>query len=294
MSQKEHSAELALELHAQLAEGPVWDERSQKLFFVDILGERVHCFHPATKEHESFDVGRPVGCVVLREDGGLALAAHDGFFLVNTDGSLLERFGELEADGAAVRFNDGKVCPRGRFLAGTMDWAKKEPLGSVYMLHGDGRVSVVLEGVTISNGMAWDDAGSTFYYIDSARHRVDAFDFDLETGAIANPRIIAEFPDVFPDGMAIDSEGLVWVACWGGWRAERVDPKSGRTGEIVKVPAANVSSVAFGGPDMDQMYITTAWEELSEPQRAADPEAGNIFVAEPGVSGPPAYRFKVG
>jgi len=293
VAKKEHPAERVLELHAELAEGPVWDERSHKLFFVDILGEAVHCFDPLSKEHVSFDVGRPVGCVVLREDGGLALAAGDGFFLVNVDGSGLRRFGNLSANSDVVRFNDGKVCPSGRFLAGTMDWEKRQPIGALYMLQGDGRVSELVEKVTISNGLAWDSAGTTLYYIDSPRHQIDAFDFDPETGAVSRRRTIAEFPDVSPDGMAIDSEGLLWVACWGGSRVERVDPSFGRTGEGVRLPTSNVSSVAFGGPGMDDMYITTAREEMSAAQRAAEPEAGNIFVARPGVCGPPSYRFKL-
>jgi sugar lactone lactonase YvrE len=289
---REHGAEMALELHAKLGEGPVWDERTQRLFFVDILGQRVHSFAPTTGQHQSFEVGRPVGCVVLREDGGLVLAAHDAFFLANPDGSGLHRFGDVEIDGTRVRFNDGKVCPRGRLLAGTMDWAKERPLGSLYILRGDGSVSLLLQDVIISNGLAWTEDGKTLYYIDTPRHRVDAFDFNLETGAITNRRPIASFEDVAPDGMAIDSEGCLWVACWGGYRVERLDPATGRTLETVRVPARHVSSVAFGGRGLDEMYITTAWDDLTDEQRAADPHAGDLFVAHPGVSGPPAYRFK--
>jgi sugar lactone lactonase YvrE len=292
MRAKEHEADIALELHAQLGEGPVWDERGGVLRFVDILGERVHSFHPGTKEHTSFEVGRPVGAVVLREDGGLVLAAHDGFFLADADGSRLERFGEFQVDGKAVRFNDGKACPGGWFVAGTMDWAQQEPLGALYMLRPDGTVSVLLENVTISNGLAWSADAATLYYIDSPRQSVDAFDFDQEAGTISNRRTVATFSGALPDGMAIDAEGLLWVACFGGGRVERVDPASGRAIEVVRVPTPHVTSVAFGGPRMDELYITTAWEGMSDEQRASDRHAGDLFVAQVEVSGPPADRFR--
>jgi sugar lactone lactonase YvrE len=289
---KELTAEIALEVHAQLGEGPVWDEQLQKLSFVDIVGQRVHTFSPATGEQHTFEAGRPVGAVVLREDGGLVLAAHDAFYLAERDGSLIEQFGDFSLDGEVVRFNDGKVDPQGRFYAGTMHWHQTEIIGALYMLDGDGNVTVVLEEVGISNGLAWSADGKTMYYIDTPRHLLDAFDVDPESGALSNRRVIAEFPDCSPDGMAIDVEGCLWVACWGGKRVERIDPSNGERMAIVRVPATNTSSAAFGGPNLDDLYITTAREGLDDTQLAAEPHAGDLFVAHPGVSGPPAHRFK--
>jgi sugar lactone lactonase YvrE len=289
---EEHEAEVALEVHAQLGEGPVWDERAQRLYFVDIVGHRVHVFWPATGEHRSFEVDRMVGAVVLRDDGGLVLAAHDAFLVAAHDGSALEPFGDFRVNGEIVRFNDGKVDPRGRFFAGTMAHSEEGSLGSLYMLEPDGTVSVVLEEVGISNGLAWSADETTLYYIDTLRRSVDAFDVDPVTGAVANRRVVAEFADGSPDGMAIDVEGCLWVACWGGKRVERLDPADGRRLDVVPVPATNVSSVAFGGPDLDDLYITTAREGLSDAQLAAEPHAGDLFVTRPGVSGPPAHRFR--
>ncbi|HTT88762.1 MAG TPA: SMP-30/gluconolactonase/LRE family protein [Acidimicrobiales bacterium] len=289
---KEHQAEVALEVRTQLGEGPVWDERSQRLYFVDIVNQRVHTFWPATGEHRRFDVDRPVGAVVLRDDGGLVLAAHDTFFVAEHDGDALEPFGDFRADGELVRFNDGKVDPRGRFLAGTMAHAEDAWLGSLYMLEQDGKVTVVLEEVGVSNGLAWSADETTFFYIDTKRNSVDAFDLDPETGAVSNRRVVAEFSDGSPDGMAIDAEGCLWVACWGGHRVERIDPADGSRLEVVRVPATNVTSVAFGGPLLDDLYITTARQGLSEAQLAQEPHAGDLFVTRPGVSGPPPHRFK--
>lgn len=291
---KEHRADLALGVQAELGEGPVWDDRSQQLYFVDITRHRVHIFGPSTGAHSSFDVGRPVGAVVLREDGGLVLAAHDGFFLAEADGGGLEAFGTFRSDGATARFNDGKVSPAGRFYAGTMDWEESRPFGSLYMLEPDGSVSVVLEGVTISNGLAWSPDGGTLYYIDSPCHTVDAFRFDPEAGTVSDRRVIAEIPDASPDGMAIDAEGCLWVACWGGSRVERIDPADGRRLATVRLPTSHVSSVAFGGRDMDDIYITTARHHLSSAQLASEPHAGDLFVTNAGVAGPPADRFKGG
>jgi sugar lactone lactonase YvrE len=291
MAIQEHMAEVALEVHAQLGEGPVWDERSQKLSFVDIVQHRVHTFSPATGEHDTFEVQRPVGAVVLREDGGLVLAAHDAFFLVEADGSALEQFGEFRVDGETVRFNDGKVDPRGRFYAGTMHHRESGTFGTLYMLEPDGNVTVVLEEVGISNGLAWSADAKTLYYIDTPRHSVDAFDVDPESGSITNRRVLAEFPDCSPDGMAIDDHGCLWVACWDGGRLERIDPADGRRLAVVRVPASQVTSAAFGGPNLDDLYITTASLGLDARQLAAQPHAGDLFVTRPGVSGPPPHRF---
>ena len=292
MATKELTAEIALEVHAQLGEGPVWDEQLQKLSFVDIVGQRVHTFSPRTGEHHTFEAGRPVGAVVLREDGGLVLAAHDAFFLAERDGSAIEQFGDFRVNGEVVRFNDGKVDPQGRFYAGTTHWEETEIIGALYMLDGAGNVTVVLEEVGISNGLAWSADGRTMYYIDTPRHLVDAFDVDPESGTLSNRRVIAEFPDASPDGMAIDVEDCLWVACWGGKRVERINPSNGERLAIVHVPATETSSAAFGGPNLDDLYITTARVRLDDAQLAAEPHAGDLFVAHPGVSGPPAHRFK--
>lgn len=274
-----------------LGEGPVWDEREQELFFVDITGAKVHRFRPSDGLHTYFSTGRPVGAVVLREDGGLVVAAHDSFFLLERDGTNMRPFGRVEVDGQKVRFNDGKVDPAGRFLAGTMDWGHKEPLGSLYMLSGDGTVTTLVQGVVISNGLAWSDG--TLYYIDTPLHSVDAFDVDPGTGQLSNRRQVVSFEGGDPDGMAVDDEGCLWVALWEGSRVERVDPRSGRHLETIELPTSHVTSVAFGGPRLDELYITSAKEGLSAERLAREPHAGDLFVAHPGVSGPPAYRFKL-
>lgn len=292
MAIDERHAEVALAVQATLGEGPVWDDRRGELFFVDIVAGRVHRFCPERGEHGSFAVGPSVGALALREDGGLVLAAHDGFFLIEADGTGLAPLSAFRSDAELVRFNDGKVDPHGRFVAGTMDWNGERPLGSLYLLEPGGAVSVLLEGVTISNGLAWSERGDLVYYIDTARRSVDAFDFDAASGAFANRRVVASFEGPgSPDGMTIDDEGCLWVALWGGSRVERIDPNSGERLAIVHVAASQVTSAAFGGPRRDVLYLTTARRGLDEASLTGQPHAGDLFAVEAGVTGPVAHRF---
>lgn len=289
---REFRAEVALEVKAAVGEGPVWDERRQELFFVDVLGERVHAFRPDDRFHRVFDVGRPVGAVALREDGGLVLAAGDGFLAVEADGAGLVKVGEFQVDGDQVRFNDGKVDPSGRFVAGTMHWGQTDAVGSLYMLSADGSVVSLVKEVTVSNGLAWGHDGSTLYYIDTPRHTIDAFDVDGESGNLSGRRIIAQVRDGSPDGMTIDDEGMLWVAVWGGHRVDKIDPSSGERLAVVRVPVRQVTSVAFGGPALSDLYITTARAGLDEAALGAEPHAGDLFVCRTGATGTTPSRFK--
>lgn len=294
MASKTYVAGTALQVKAELGEGPVWDDRLQELHFVDILGHRVHSFQPTTGQHRSFEVGRAVGAIALRDDGGLLLAAEDLFLAVEVDGNSLVPYGRFSTADQRVRFNDGKVDPLGRFVAGTMDWNGEGQLGCLYMLGADGAVVTLLEEVGISNGLAWSPSGSILYYIDTPLHTVDAFDVDPATGTLSGRRTITEISDGNPDGMAIDDEGLLWVAVWGAYRVDRIDPANGRRVATIEVPTRHVSSVAFGGASLGDLYITTARAGLDERAIAADRQAGDLFVAHPGVTGPAPQRFHMG
>ncbi len=218
------------------------------------------------------------------------MACEDAFFTSGPDGEGLVQFGTFSTNDPQLRFNDGKVDPWGRLVVGTMEWAEEHPAGCLLMLAGDGTVTTLLEGSIISNGLAWAPDGRTLYYIDTALRRVDAFDVDPDSGALSNRRVVAKV-DGGPDGMAIDDDGNLWVAVWGGRRVEVIEPLTGRQIAVVQVPTTNVSSVAFGGPSLDQVYITTARKGLSPATLSEELHAGDIFVVEPGVTGPPANRF---
>lgn len=287
------TAELVLDAKAELGEGPLWDERNQQLYWVDILGSQLHRYTPATQTDEIFSVGQHVGTVVLRESGGVMVAVRDGFARFDLDTETLDIVANPEKDIEGNRFNDGKADPAGRFWAGTMAYEQSLYAGSLYCLDVDGTVSKKERDVTISNGIVWTADHKTMYYIDTTPRVITAFDYDKATGNITNGRIVIKVPDNMgsPDGMAIDSEGQLWVAHWGYSAVVCWCPKTGEKISEISVPASQVTACAFGGDDFKTLYITTANHNLSEEQLRQQPLAGGLFVAKTDVAGLPTYRY---
>jgi sugar lactone lactonase YvrE len=285
-------AELLLDVRAQLGEGPVWDAAAQCLWWVDILGEAVHRTDIATSSDRVFPVGQMIGAAALRESGDLVLAVQEGFLGMDADRGDLELIAPVEKDDPVTRMNDGKVDPAGRFWAGTTAIDHRPGAGTLYRLDPDRRVTPVLPDVTISNGLDWSLDGRTMYYIDTPTRRVDRFLFDASTGAISarEPAVSIRQGAGDPDGMTLDAEGFLWVALWGGWAVERYAP-DGRLDRRVEVPAAQASSCAFGGPDLDLLLITTARKDFPLEGRPDQPNAGGLFVCRPGVRGRAPFRY---
>ncbi|MCZ8514520.1 SMP-30/gluconolactonase/LRE family protein [Paenibacillus filicis] len=285
----EPSVELVWDGKATLGEGPVWDARSGMLLWVDIYGKRVHWLEIVSGAHRSLQLDQMIGAAVLRQSGGLMLALEHGFHALDPETGALEPWHDPEPKQPGNRFNDGKCDPAGRFFAGTMDRKEETPKGALYCLEKDGTVRKALEGVTVSNGLGWSPDGLTMYYIDSPTKRVFAFDYDPSSGELSNRRTVVIIPEGggFPDGMAVDEEGLLWVAQWDGWQVSRWDPLTGEQVGSIPVPAARVTSVAFGGPDLDELYITTARIGLGEEDLSKQPQAGGVFRCKPGVKGLP-------
>ena len=284
--------DIAIDARATLGEGPVWDEQQQRLLWVDILPGLVHRFDPATRSDDIFRVGKPVGSASLRRGGGLVLAVEDGFALLDPAWQRLDQVAVIEHPGPPARFNEGKCDPAGRFLAGTMAYDLTVGAGSVYRLDPDLAVSRLLDDVTISNGLAWTADGATLYYIDSPAQGVDAFDYDVDTGRLANRRRVVDIPPAagLPDGMTIDADGCLWVALYGGSAVHRYAP-DGRLDATLSFPATNITCPAFGGPGFDLLYVTSARDGLDERQLAAQPHAGAVFTVDVGARGLPALRF---
>lgn len=282
--------ELFFDSKNELGEGPLWSVREQALYWVDIMGHAFHRFHPGTGAHERYPIGQPVGTVVLRQSGGYVLALQHGLAFWNKDTGL-EMIEDPEPDKPNNRFNDGAVDRQGRFWAGTMAMDTDEPRGTLYRLDTDHSLHAMQTGVYISNGLGWSLDERTMYYSDTGEKKVWAYDFDPATGAIENRRIFIEVPDEpgegAPDGLTVDSEGFIWLARWGGWQVVRYDP-NGKLERRVKVPAARVTSVMFGGPDLDELYITSARMDHDE---ATEPHAGSIFRYHPGVVGLPEPEY---
>ncbi len=279
---------------ALLGEGPVWDEKRQRLYWVDILERRIYRYDPAGNAFERFELPQYVGALALRERGGLVLALQDGFHFYDPDEGRLERVHDPEPDLPDNRFNDGKCDPAGRFWAGTMSLSGREQAGSLYRLDPDGRVSRMLEKVSISNGLAWSGNGTTMYFIDTPTRCVRAFDYDAEDGSIRNGRVVLRFAEEegSPDGMTIDEEGMLWIAFWGGHRVGRWDPRTGRRLKTLALPVPLVTSCTFGGERMNELYVTTARAGLSDEELARYPLSGALFRITLDVRGAPAVRFR--
>ena len=290
MAQPEQwDADLVVDAHARLGEGPVWCAGEGVLYWVDIDLGRVHRYDPVTDTDEHLDVGEPVGAVVPTRSGGLALAVKGGFAVIDSWPEQPRMLSDVEADRPETRMNDGACDTRGRFWAGTMHAELEPGCGSLYRLDPDGTVTRMVEDVSISNGVAWSPDDTVMYYVDTASGGVDAFDFDPESAEIANRRRLLDVDpaDGGPDGLVVDAEGYLWVGLWEGWAVRRYRPDGAPAG-VVNVPCARVTKRAFGGAALDDLYITTA----SPVERAADQRhAGGLFRVSPGVTGLPATPF---
>jgi sugar lactone lactonase YvrE len=295
-----YKLDVALDSGALLGEGPCWDVGSGILYWIDGLGRSVHAFDPSTGTDRMVCVDQFVGCVNLREAGGLIVALEHGFYQLDFESGSLSLVANPEAAVEGNRFNDGKCDSHGRLWCGSMSLKENEgaglypPAGAFYRLTGDGAAEKMFGPVGISNGLGWDRAERTMYYIDSPTRKVDAFDFDAEAGTLANRRTVVMIPEGWglPDGMCVDADGMLWVALWGGARVTQWDPSNGALLDTIEVPVPNVTCCAFGGQDLAELYVTTSRVGLDADGLVRYPHAGALFVTRPGIHGLPAHRFQ--
>jgi len=285
--------ELLYDIKALLGEGPIWDARTQTIYWLDILNKRIYAGGDVLLQLDEV-----VGCIAPRKNGGLVLASSNGdegrltFSTIETDPVFLKVLFSLGDEPSHHRFNDGKCDPRGRFIAGEMDLGEDTPVGSLYSFDGSS-TTTLLNGLTIPNGLTWSPDYKTFYYIDTPTREVKAFDYDLETGAVANPRRAVYVPESlgWPDGMTSDMQGNLWIAMWGGAQVAKWDPNTGQLLEQIPVPAKNVSSCTFGGKNMNELYITSARKQLDEATLKEYPLTGGLFRLETKAEGMPSFEF---
>lgn len=287
-------AELILDAKAKLGEGSIWDPRQEILWWVDIEGRKLFRYHPESGENRSFDMPSRIGTVVPRKDPGLVVALENGFSHFDPESGNLEFITDPEAHLPNNRFNDGKCDPAGRFWAGTMAMSgDRTGKGSLYCLFPDGSCEKKIEGVSVSNGLCWSLDATTFYYIDTPTKRIDAYSYDNDTGVISEPRVAVRIPEDtgMPDGMTMDDQGNLWVAQWGGYRVACYNPNTGNQIDQIDLPTGSITSCAFGGPDLETLYITCASAGFDEERWKKEPHAGGLFAANPGVRGIPACAF---
>jgi sugar lactone lactonase YvrE len=283
------SVEPVLRNAALLAEGPRWDAVGRRLIWVDIEGRALHVFDPARGDRAvPFD--NRVGAAAPYDGDRLLVALADRLVVLDLADESVTALAAVP-HGSDIRLNDGACDPGGRFWVGSMALDERLGAGALYR-YAHGALDRVLDEVTLSNGIAWTADGSRMYYIDSLTYRVDVLDFDVASGEISGRRPLVELGREagIPDGLAVDDEGCVWVALWGGWSLRRYTPE-GVLDRVLEVPAAQVTACCFGGDDGRSLYVTTASHGLTADQRAAQPLAGSVFVADVGVAGPPARAF---
>lgn len=283
---------LAVEAHDLIGEGPAWEAGRASLLWTDIAGRRIHRLDPSTGEVWTRALAQMAGAVLPRASGGLALCLQDGVYLTDSDDGELRLLAHVEADDETTRLNDVKTDRLGRLWGGTMALDARADAGAFYRVEPDGSIETIAAPVTISNGVDWNLDGSLMYYIDTATGRMDVFDFDPTIGSATDRRPLIHFDESFgiPDGMTVDAEGGLWVAFYDGWAVRRFQP-DGTLERTIELPAARTTSCAFGGAGLDQLYVTSARDGLSESQLAEQPHAGGLFVIEPGVAGLPITPF---
>lgn len=289
---KRIKADLLVEYPADVGEGPIWDDRDGCLWWVDIPNKTVHRTDPTSGRTDVINVNEQVGALALRKSGGLVAAYHDGIGIVDDTTGKIEMLVPVEAGDRSTRMNDGKVDPDGRFWAGTTGLDHRPDAGTLYRLDPNLTVTPMLSNLTISNGLDWSPDGQTMYFIDSPTRCVESFVFDRAEGTISSRRTVVAVREGagWPDGMTVDADGYLWVALWGGWAVERYAP-DGRLNLRVELPVEQPASCAFGGKELEILYITTARKGLPTGGDPAQPLAGSLFMCQPGPHGRRSTRF---
>ena len=300
-----YSIECVVAESNELGEGPVWDDEAGVLYWVDGTGRRVGKpsiwrFDPRTGRTQSWSLDHDVGAMALRKDGGAVLALDDGFYLFDFDTQLLELIQKIAPGQPRARLNDGKCDRRGRFLAGAMDDQEELKICGLWRLDPDLKVSQLEDGIICSNGPCWSPDDRTFYFADTFQQTIWAYDYDLATGNLSNRRNFAsskEDPGFF-DGSTVDAEGGVWNALVIGGDLIRYTP-DGEVERRIGMPVKNITSLTFGGPNLDEIYVTSmarvrhpAAHEHFTKQLAPQFGAGSVFrIRGLGIKGIPEPRF---
>ena len=290
-----NEAALEYQINSQLGEGPIWNHLTQTLYWVDIEGKTLNIYDPNTLKNRSVRTPSRIGTVVPIDKKSAIIALEDGIYKINTTTGFYELFSDVESDITTNRFNDGKCDPAGRLWVGSMGLEQKKNEANLYMIDAKGEAHLKLDSVTISNGIVWTKDKQTMYYIDTPTAEIKAFDFNNDTGEITNRRVAVKVPDSlgYPDGMTIDENDELWVGMWNGDAVIHFDPKTGKMISKIDVPAHNVTACAFGGKELDTLYITTASLDMTPEEKQKYPNAGSLFKAVPGVKGVESTFFKL-
>jgi sugar lactone lactonase YvrE len=280
---------------ALLGECPLWSDLEDRLYWIDIEGEAIHRYDPASGIDERRPVpGRPGSIALTATPGRLLLAIRHELAFFEWERGTLERWIPLEPEGTGNRLNDGRCDPAGRFWVGSMfdPASARRSTGMLHRIEPDGDVTTVRSGIGVSNGLAFSPDGSTMYFADTHRETVWAYDYDAATGEAVNERVFLDFGDLpgRPDGACVDRDGCYWIACVYGWAVIRVTP-DGAVDRRIDLPVEKPTMPAFGGPEFATLYITSIGAGGSGPSAPGQPDAGGLLAVETGVRGLPEPRF---
>ena len=276
-----------------LGEGPVWDSVRNEINWIDIVKGEIHRYNFDAGSHSIFSVNEMIGCFAICKNGQFVIATQSGFGFWDRTTREIKMSIHPENHLPNNRFNDGKCDPYGRFWAGTMSLTEEPNLGNVYVFDNNS-VEKKMENVSISNGMAWSLDHKTLYYIDSPTFEIVSYRYEKKTGKITDRKIVITIPkeEGCPDGMTIDTNGMLWIAHWDGGQVTRWNPKTGKKLHHFKLPVSRITSLTFGGKDLTDLFITSASIGLSEDEIKEQPLAGSLFVIRNcGFKGMLAFEF---
>ncbi len=281
-----------LDAKAAIGENPVWSIEERALYWLDTTQRAIHRFDPQSGVNQTWTMPDLACSFALREDGGLIVALGAGVYLVDMETMSLDAIAGEVTDKTQTRLNDGRCDRAGRFWVGAMDLEKHRRIASLYRVDPDHSIHKVVDELIVSNGLAWSPDSRTMYHSDSRQNVIWAYNYDLKTGIPSNRRVFATTnpEEGLPDGAAVDAEGFYWSAGVRGGRVTRYAP-DGRVDRVIKLPISLPSMCAFGGDNLDILYVTSAREFLSESELSGEPLAGGIFAVDVGVRGLPEPRF---
>ncbi|HEY6977588.1 MAG TPA: SMP-30/gluconolactonase/LRE family protein [Chitinophagaceae bacterium] len=287
------NASLLYKSNCYLAEGPMWHNERESFFWVDIDGKAFHEYKLQSGDVRRWQLYHRISLVVESKDGRLILGMENGIAAFNLQTETMEWLVDLERNILTNRSNDGACDAAGRLWIGTMAKDFAPAAGSLYCIDANFSVTKKLEKQTIPNGLVWSLDNKRMYFIDTPTQCVRSFLFDVESGNIQFEKVVIEIDkqNGSPDGMAIDEEGMLWIAQWNGFGVYRWDPLKGRLLDKITLPVPQVSSCVFGGDKLNYLFITTARENMKDADLQKYPDSGNVFIAETKVKGVPAFKF---
>lgn len=286
--------DVLIDVKPLLGEGPLWDADAERLYFIDALGRRIFRCTADGGELRAWTVPSRIGSMALRQQGAAIAALADGFHEIDFDTGDLKKLCDPEPEFPNNALNDGKVDPEGRFLCGSMDMGEEAATGALWRLDPDLSVTKLDDGIICSNGPCWSPDGRTLYFADSFKGTIFAYDYDPTTGAATGRRNFVSVDDRRgggPDGATVDADGFVWSATVFDGRIFRYAP-DGSVDRIIEMPVCKVTSLTFGGPELDRLYVTSMAEPPLPKYPGDGPLRGSVFVVDGlGVRGRPEPKF---